>query len=146
VRALRESGGWERVDAAFRDPPRRTAEVLHPERYLAGDRAADDEELFTAWRLTDFVVGRYEPLGEYDLQLLLAGSEDLRSRAPELAATLVAGRTLQDGGAGELWILLLEDAQAAQVLLAAAPVAGASEAAPLPPDPRLIRFRVPERP
>jgi hypothetical protein len=91
VRALARRGGWERVDAAFRDPPQRTAEILHPDRYLASSRAADEEELFTAWRLTDFVIADYEPLGEYDLQLFLAGSEELRPRAAELASTLVAG-------------------------------------------------------
>jgi hypothetical protein len=36
VVALIEHGGYEAVDAALRDPPRTTAEILHPQRYLAG--------------------------------------------------------------------------------------------------------------
>jgi len=142
VRALREQGGWELVDQAFRDPPRRTAEILHPDRYLARTRERDEEELFTAWRLTDFEVGEYEPLGEYDLQLFLARSEELRPRAAELAATLIAGRSLRDAsGEAPLWITLLSDAEAARAMLAAAEQAGAAEAKALPPDPRLICFR-----
>lgn len=31
VRALKERGGWEAVNAAYRNPPRTTAQVLHPE-------------------------------------------------------------------------------------------------------------------
>jgi hypothetical protein len=144
VRALRDAGGWERVDAAFRDPPERTAEILHPDRYLASSRAADEEELFTAWRLTDFVIADYEPLGEYDLQRFLAGSEELRPRAAELAATLVAGRAVMGATpAGEvMWLMLLRDAGAAQAMLAAGRTAGAYDLRPQPPDPRLISFRV----
>jgi len=37
VRALRARGGQRLVDRAFRHPPRTTAAVLEPRRYLAGD-------------------------------------------------------------------------------------------------------------
>ena len=37
VRALRARGGQRLVDRAFRNPPRTTAAVLDPARYLAGD-------------------------------------------------------------------------------------------------------------
>jgi hypothetical protein len=37
VRALRERGGQRLLDRAFRHPPRSTAAVLDPARYLAGD-------------------------------------------------------------------------------------------------------------
>ncbi len=37
VRALRERGGQRLVDRAFRNPPRTSAAVLDPARYLAGD-------------------------------------------------------------------------------------------------------------
>ena len=37
VRALRARGGQRLLDRAFRDPPRTTAAVLDPARYLAGD-------------------------------------------------------------------------------------------------------------
>jgi len=38
VRQLLESGGQARLDAAFRYYPTSTEQVLHPERYLAGDQ------------------------------------------------------------------------------------------------------------
>ncbi|HET90867.1 MAG TPA: hypothetical protein ENN99_09050 [Chloroflexi bacterium] len=36
VQALFEAGGWEGVNRAYINPPRSTAQVLHPERYLEG--------------------------------------------------------------------------------------------------------------
>ena len=36
---LREAGGQAAVDAAFADPPTTTEQVLHPEKYLAGEGA-----------------------------------------------------------------------------------------------------------
>ena len=38
VEVLWKKGGFARVDAAFRDPPASTEEVLHPEKYLAAAR------------------------------------------------------------------------------------------------------------
>lgn len=32
-------GGWERVNAAYSDPPTTTEQILHPEKYLAGEGA-----------------------------------------------------------------------------------------------------------
>jgi hypothetical protein len=40
VRALRQRGGQRLLDRAFRHPPRTTAAVLDPSRYLAGDAPA----------------------------------------------------------------------------------------------------------
>ncbi|MBL0217832.1 MAG: hypothetical protein IPQ07_28630 [Myxococcales bacterium] len=37
VAALRRRQPWTAVDAAFAKPPRSTEQILHPERYLAGD-------------------------------------------------------------------------------------------------------------
>lgn len=39
VAALHEQGGYAAVDAAFRDPPATTEQVLHPEKYLDGEEA-----------------------------------------------------------------------------------------------------------
>lgn len=36
VRYAYERGGWSLVDALYQDPPRSTAQVLHPEKYLGG--------------------------------------------------------------------------------------------------------------
>ena len=37
VRALHERGGWPAVRKAWSEPPRSTEQVLHPEKYLAGE-------------------------------------------------------------------------------------------------------------
>ena len=35
--ALIERGGWEQVNQAFRNPPQTTEQVMHPDKYLAGE-------------------------------------------------------------------------------------------------------------
>lgn len=37
VAALYAAGGWSAVDAAYASPPTSTEQILHPDRYLAGD-------------------------------------------------------------------------------------------------------------
>jgi hypothetical protein len=37
VAALAERGGWEQVNQAFLDPPETTEQVMHPDKYLAGE-------------------------------------------------------------------------------------------------------------
>ena len=61
VRALRTRGGQRLLDRAFRHPPRTTAAVLDPSRYLAGDPPAQAVSL---------------PAGSYDL-VTTFGAEDL---------------------------------------------------------------------
>jgi hypothetical protein len=78
VRALRARGGQRLLDRAFRHPPRTTAAVLDPARYLAGDPPA------RAVRL---------PAGSYDL-VTTFGAEDLLALTgrDELARTWLGGR------------------------------------------------------
>ena len=74
VAALRAEGGWEAVDAAYRDLPRSTEQILHPEKYLA---ERDDPTpvslpdlapaLGVGWELVD-----EDTLGELTVALLLA--------------------------------------------------------------------------
>ncbi len=141
VQALRENGGWARVDAAFRNPPQRTAEILRPARYLEQTRSRDEDELFTAWRLTSYVVADYQPLGAYEVQLLLARAESLRPDAEQLAQTVVAGK--KANAPETRWIILVSDADAAQAMLDAVWLAGATQVEALSPDPRMISFRPP---
>ncbi|RMG15695.1 MAG: hypothetical protein D6729_12205 [Deltaproteobacteria bacterium] len=79
VDALYRDGGWERVNAAYESPPTTTEQILHPEKYLAGEGAlaveappAGDLE---AGGFTKVAEGR---LGELGLSLFLqalAGEE-----------------------------------------------------------------------
>lgn len=41
VKAVREHGGWEAVNALYRDPPRSSEQILHPEKFL-DPRLADE--------------------------------------------------------------------------------------------------------
>jgi hypothetical protein len=78
VRALRTRGGQRLLDRAFRHPPRTTAAVLDPSRYLAGDRPAQAVSL---------------PAGSYDL-VTTFGAEDLIALTGEdgLARSWLGGR------------------------------------------------------
>lgn len=49
VSELYREGGFEAVDAAWRNPPRSTEHILHPDRYLAGD----DPQIVALAPLTD---------------------------------------------------------------------------------------------
>jgi hypothetical protein len=70
--ALFRAGGWEAVNRAYTDPPRSTAQVLHPERYLGGQGGPTrvvvpdlSAVLGEGWKmllqdtLGEFVVGLY---------------------------------------------------------------------------------------
>jgi hypothetical protein len=78
VRALREHGGQRLLDRAFRHPPRTTAAVLDPARYLAGDPRALRVRL---------------PAGTYVFETTF-GAEDLiaLSGQDELARQWLGGR------------------------------------------------------
>jgi hypothetical protein len=84
VTALYDDGGWKAVDAAYRNLPQSTEQILHPEKYLAGEApititlepAALDEEWETIWDNT---------LGEFYLREYLLTQLD-RSDAEDAAA------------------------------------------------------------
>lgn len=40
VRYLYDKGGWEQVNEAYEDPPKTEEQILHPEKYLAGEEGA----------------------------------------------------------------------------------------------------------
>lgn len=81
VDALLEAGGQARLDAAFRDPPISSAEVLHPERFLNGPGSAGVGPVRAEGRVVDRGV-----LGELVLRLVLA-----QSLPPERASRAAAG-------------------------------------------------------
>ena len=55
VRTLYAQGGWDAVNDAYRDPPRSTEQLLHPERYL-GDRDQPEKV-----EVADFAAARGRP-------------------------------------------------------------------------------------
>ena len=117
VRAIREVGGWEAVDQAFRDPPQSTALILNPERYLAGERKAQPVEL----PLKDGEELRAQQIrGEYEVQWLMAANPDTRAALPTLAegyATDTLGIiTTAEGQTRHRWVVELASSELAAEL------------------------------
>ncbi|MEO1400930.1 MAG: hypothetical protein AAFV72_06690 [Cyanobacteria bacterium J06635_1] len=81
VRAVREDGGWEAVNAVFQDPPRSTALIFQPERYLAGERESEPIEISLE---TGETLQSQTIRGEYELRLMLAGIPELRAHLDQV--------------------------------------------------------------
>ncbi len=85
VQALQQSGGWEAVNAAYRRPPSSTAEVLHPDLYLAEPPFAPEDVEAPA-------TG--DAAGEFGINALLATQLDP-----------FAARDAADGWAGDRYVV-----------------------------------------
>ena len=92
VKALKEKGGWEAVNAAYKNPPRSTASILHP-----GERIA----------IVDLGPGKTR--GEYELIALLRHDFALKSEAVKVAAGWRGDRFVEEGK-GSVWMLAFADA------------------------------------
>jgi hypothetical protein len=73
VQALQASRGWDAVNAAFRDPPASTEQVLHPEKYASHEAPVDvtlpadlPAKLGPGW-----TKGLEDTLGEFQLKVWL---------------------------------------------------------------------------
>jgi len=85
ARFLRDRGGWEELDKAYDNPPSTTEQILHPEKYLAGEKAEDlklpdlTDDLGKDWeQLDDDVFGEFDA---YNYLLTLLGDEGTASAA-----------------------------------------------------------------
>jgi hypothetical protein len=104
VSEVYRAGGFPLVDEMYRHPPRSTAEVLHPEKYLAGEvprRVADP----TPPR--GYGVATVGTLGELDTEVLLSRCVD-RATAARAAAGWAGDRyavfTGPDKRLGVVWV------------------------------------------
>ena len=82
---LWQKGGWEELNKAYDNPPSTTEQVLHPEKYLEGEKAEDlklpdlSDDLGKDWeQLDDDVFGEFDV---YNYLLTILGDEELASRA-----------------------------------------------------------------
>jgi hypothetical protein len=66
---LAASGGWELVNAAMRNPPQTTEQVLHIEKYVAGEGAV---EVLTPKPLDGYTLVGHGRMGELQTRFLLA--------------------------------------------------------------------------
>jgi hypothetical protein len=69
VAELAASGGWSLVNAAMRNPPRTTEQVLHVEKYVAGEAAIDVRAPAAPAGYAPIELGR---MGELQTRFLLA--------------------------------------------------------------------------
>jgi hypothetical protein len=111
VRALRERGGQRLLDRAFRHPPRTTAAVLDPSRYVAGDPPPRKVAL---------------PAGTYALETTF-GAEDLIALTgrDELARSWLGGRIGVGPSGLELRLAVRRAASVASALSDVLPAAAA---------------------
>ncbi len=100
VAALRRRQPWSAVDAAFVKPPKSTEQILHPERYLAGDDPVQ-VEITAPVSLRGFGSAHVDVWGELGWSLFL------RSHGidPNTAAEAAAGW----GGDREMTLVKLDD-------------------------------------
>lgn len=121
VRALREAGGWERVSRAFQEPPTATAQIYHPERYLAEKQPAALEA--GVWLSPVEIEGALvRPFGEYDLRLLLSRAVATRPDAARFGAALGGGTLVErpEGARPRRIVLLFLPSEQAGALAARA--------------------------
>ncbi len=74
VQALYDKGGWAAVNDAYANPPTTTEQILHPEKYFAGEQAIPvslsdlAQGLGAGWTTIDT-----DTMGEYQMSILLGG-------------------------------------------------------------------------
>jgi len=82
---LWQKGGWEELNKAYDNPPSTTEQILHPEKYLDGEKAEDlklpdlSDDLGKGWeQLDDDVFGEFDV---YNYLLTILGDEGIASDA-----------------------------------------------------------------
>src|SRR5262249_5212155 len=88
VQGLQMAGGWQKVDDAFSTPPASTEQILHPEKYAAGEAPvavtlASDlaKKLGSGW-----TVPLVDTFGEFQLGVWLAGAPGIDKATADAAA------------------------------------------------------------
>lgn len=99
VATLVAQGGWAAVDAAYADPPVSTAQILFPERYVAGDQPVAPP--VTGSPGSEWEAARTYGFGAADLLLLFGAPGGAVDRAlPDARAAAGAW----EGGEARLWV------------------------------------------
>ncbi|MGC4106135.1 MAG: hypothetical protein QM753_07235 [Thermomicrobiales bacterium] len=87
VGAVYEDGGWKAVDAVYANPPISTEQVLHPEKYFAGEQpiavAVSDPTaaLGDGWTILDD-----DTFGEFQISILLNTADSISDEEAQDAA------------------------------------------------------------
>lgn len=91
VQALKEVAGYKAVDAAFKDLPVSSEQVLHPEKYTGEkrelpDRIEPDLEALKAALPEGYVLGKPDSLGEFETRLVFVQQEATVAESEQIAA------------------------------------------------------------
>jgi hypothetical protein len=74
---LYERGGWKSINRAYTSLPESTEQILHPEKYLAGERpVVVSDPPFDDVLGSEFILINSDSLGEWDTHLVLAYGAD----------------------------------------------------------------------
>lgn len=117
--ALYARGGWEALGEAFRRPPSSSAQILHPELYLADPPEEPVEIRFTATEVERQKPAEDNVLGEFGTRQLLANWLHDNARAQEAAAGWRGDRYLvyhDPAGTSYVWKTACRDRAAAERL------------------------------
>jgi hypothetical protein len=79
-RLRRRQPNWAAVDDAYRNPPRSTSQVFHPEKYVAGEQPVEMDVAEKDKLLTGYAVHTENTLGELGMRLFVM------THFPKLAA------------------------------------------------------------
>ena len=69
IKALFDEGGWERVNEAYETPPETTEQILHPEKFLAGEGYERVDALPP--NASNWVMVKTDRLGEHVILVML---------------------------------------------------------------------------
>ena len=93
VAALRRRQPWSAVDRAFKKPPQSTEQILHPERYLAGEQPIP-VAIDPLFALRGYKVAHHTVWGELGFQLFLRAHGVDAATATQAAAGWGGDRTI----------------------------------------------------
>lgn len=118
VSGIQQEDGWEAVNQIFAEPPASTEQVLHPEKYFAGEAPVTVDIPDLAGALGGGWVRTYEQIfGELNVQILATADEEAPEAVPGMPVTypfaeVAAGwggdrlHMYEDGGDG--WAIVWE--------------------------------------
>jgi len=114
VQSLFDLGGWAQVDEAYAAPPVSSEQVLHTEKYLAGEGPLDLSDVsFRAGLGSAWEPLGYGSLGEWLTYLVLTSNTRAEARLPEETASAAAA-----GWGGDLFQAYLRESDGAVALAA----------------------------
>ncbi|HYK65997.1 MAG TPA: hypothetical protein VEY94_13730 [Patescibacteria group bacterium] len=113
-------GGWQAVDAMYRNPPQSSHEILHPALYFGSSPAAPQpriklagyDRIMSGWRKADA-----DTYGELMLRVILERNLGKKSKEVELASHWAADQMIilqENQNVAVIWMIAFSDVQTAE--------------------------------